>query len=137
MRKQTVRLVGDTQRAYAKRLIDNAPLGHVMLLGEETRTDAQNRLMWPLFDDLRAQVPEHAQFTAEQTKLRFLDALGSEMVHLPKLGNAGYFPVGQRSSTLTKTQFSLLIELILLEGDRHGVRWSQRSLNTKDEVLAA
>jgi hypothetical protein len=137
MRKQTVRLAGDTQRAYAKRLIDNAPLGHVMLLGEETRTDAQNRLMWPLIADLQAQVPEHAKFSADDTKLRFLHALGQELRFLPELEGAGVFPVGQRSSTLTKSQFTALVELIFMEGARHGVRWSQRSVNSRDEVMAA
>lgn len=102
-----------------------------------TRTDAQNRLMWPLIADIRAQVPEHAQYTPDQTKLRFLDALGAEMVYLPKIAGAGLFPVGQRSSTLTKAQFTLLIELIFAEGERCGVRWSKKALDSRDEVMAA
>lgn len=133
----TVRLLGDSQKAYAKGLIDAAPTSPVMVmkLGEETRSDAQNRLMWPLIADLRKQVPEHAIYNAEQTKLRFLDALDSEMVYLPKIGSAGMFPVGQRSSTLTKAQFTLLIELIFAEGNRCGVQWSRKALDSRDEAL--
>lgn len=133
----TVRLLGDTQKEYAKGLIDAAPTSPVMVmkLAEETRTDAQNRLMWPLIADLRKQVPEHAIYTAEQTKLRFLDALGEEMVFLPKIAGAGLFPVGQRSSTLTKAQFTLLIELIFMEGNRCGVQWSRKALDSRDEAL--
>lgn len=132
---KTIRLIGPSQKAYAKLQIDDATPDLVCKIGKETRTDAQNRLMWPLLEDLRRQAPEHAQYSTEQAKLRFLDALGSETVHLPKIGNAGFFPVGQRSSTLTKEQFSLLIELILLEGDRCEVEWSRKSLDTRDEVL--
>lgn len=130
----TIRLLGDTQRAYAKQQIDAAPQGFVVKIAEETRTDAQNRLMWPLIDDLRRQVPDYAAFTADQMKLRFLDALGEEMTFLPKLEGAGLFPVGQRSSTLSKTQFAALIELMFMAGAKHGVEWSQRSLDSRDEA---
>lgn len=135
MTKRTIFLGSRSARQRAHALLDAAPEGWVMRLGEETRSDAQNRLMWPLIKDLREQVPEHAIYTPEQTKLRFLDALGDEMVFLPKIGNAGHFPVGQRSSTLTKTQFSLLIELIYMEGNKCGVQWSKAALDSRDEVL--
>lgn len=134
---KTVRLIGPSQKAYAKQQIDAAPANHVCKIAEETRSDAQNRLMWPLIDDLRRQVASHAMFTAEQTKLRFLDALGDEMVFLPKIAGAGLFPVGQRSSTLTKDQFSMLIEIIYAEGNLQGVVWSQKSLDNRDEVLGS
>lgn len=131
---KTIRLLGDTQRAYAKQQIDAAPQGFVVKIAEETRTDRQNRLMWPLIEDLRRQVPDYAAFTADQMKLRFLDALGEEMTFLPKLEGAGLFPVGQRSSTLSKTQFAALIELMFMAGAKHGVEWSQRSLDSRDEA---
>ena len=135
--KRTVFLVGDMQRAYAKRLIDQAPLGYVVKVAEETRSDAQNSMMWPLIKDLRRQVPDFAAFSAEDMKLRFLNALGTEMRFLPALEGAGIFPVGQRSSLLTKSQFSALIELMLMEGARHGVEWSRKSLDSIDAAKAA
>ena len=124
MPSHTVRLIGDTQRAYAKRLIDEAPAGDVMKLAKETRRDAQNRKMWPMIKDIREQVPGMASFNPEQVKLRFLDALGTEMTFLPKLEGEGMFPVGQRSSTLTVAQFAGLIELLYAYGAQHGVRWT-------------
>jgi len=117
----TVRLIGPTQRAYAKELIDKAPQGWVMKVGEETRRDRQNRLMWPLIEDLRQQLPDMRVFSKDQVKLRFLDALGEEMAYLPKLEGAGFFPVGQHSSTLTVEQFAALIELIKKYGAERGV----------------
>lgn len=121
----TVRLVGDSQRAYAKRLIDEAPLGHVMKLGAETRRDAQNRKLWPMLTDIQQQVPGMETYTLEDMKLRFLHELGNEMRFLPKLEGEGMFPVGLRSSTLTVGQFSALVEIIYAWGAKHNVKWTE------------
>jgi len=122
---ETVRIVGDRQRAYAHRVIDEAPIGHVMRLGAETRRDAQNRRLWPMIEDIRQQVPGFDVYSKEDIKLRFMNALGTEMRFLPTLENDGIFPVGMSSSTLTVAQFSALIELIFAFGAKHGVRWSE------------
>lgn len=122
-----VRIVGDVQRAYAKRLIDEAPHGWVMKLGAETRRDAQNRKLWPMLQDIQRQVPGFDTFALDDIKHRFLNALGTEMRFLPELEGQGMFPVGLRSSTLTVQQFSALVELIYAFGAKHGVRWSEPS----------
>ena len=122
---KTVRLVGPTQRGYACKCIMEAPDGHVMKLGAETRRDAQNRKLHPMIKDIREQVPGMATFTPEQARLRFLDALGEEMVYLPKLYGEGFFPVGLRSSTLTVRQFSALLELLYKYGAEENVIWSE------------
>lgn len=121
----TVRLVGDTQRAHAKRLIDEAPQGWVMKLAAETRRDAQNRKLWPMLADIQRQVPGMEGFSTEDIKLRFLNALGTELRFLPELEGQGMFPVGLRSSTLTVEQFSGLVELLYQFGAKHGVAWSE------------
>jgi hypothetical protein len=77
-----------------------------------------------MIEDIRRQVEGMDAFTRDDIKLRFLNALGTEMRFLPELDGAGMFPVGLRSSTLTKEQFSGLIELLYEYGARHGVRWS-------------
>jgi hypothetical protein len=122
---ENVRLVGPRQRAHARALIDAAPDGSVMKLGAESRRDAQNRKLHAMIADLREQVPGHGQFSVEQTKLRLMDALGAEVAYLPKLEGEGFFPVGARTSLLTVKQFAALIELVDMEGARHGVQWSE------------
>ena len=122
---ETVRIIGDRQRAYAHRAIDEAPIGSVMRLGAETRRDAQNRRLWPMIEDVRQQVPGFDVYSKEDIKLRFMNALGTEMRFLPTLENDGIFPVGMSSSTLTVAQFSALIELIFAFGAKHNVRWSE------------
>jgi len=122
---KSIRLVGPRQREYAKQMIDDAPDGYVVKVAKETRRDAQNRKMHAMIRDIRRHVPDMAAFSAEDTKLRFLDALGSELRFLPKIEGQGHFPVGLRSSTLTVQQFAFLIELLYIYGNRNDVRWSE------------
>jgi hypothetical protein len=124
MMADTVRLVGPRQKEFAKRLIDAAGEGYVMRIGKETRTEAQNRKLHPMLDDIRRQVPEMAAFNRDDMRLRFLNALGAEMRFLPTLEGEGVFPVGLRSSTLTKAQFSGLLELLYEYGAKRGVQWT-------------
>jgi hypothetical protein len=70
-------------------------------------------------------VPAMATYSADDIKLRFLNALGTEMRFLPTLEGEGMFPIGMRSSTLTVAQFSGLVELIFEFGAKHNVRWSE------------
>lgn len=125
MSKLTVRLIGPSQKEHAKGLIDKAPANFIMKLGEETRTDRQNRKLHAMITDIRRQVPDMAVYSMEDAKLRFMDALGSELRFLPKLEGQGVFPVGHRTSTLTVEQFNALVELLYEYGARHGVVWSE------------
>lgn len=122
---ETIRLAGPAQRAHAKRKIDEAPEGYVVRIAAETRRDAQNRKLWPMLQDLRDQVPELAPYALDDIKLRFLNALGTEMRFLPELEGQGMFPVGLKSSTLTVQQFSGLVELIYQFGAKRDVKWSE------------
>lgn len=131
---RTIRLTAAPQRHHACKLIMEAPAGHTVQIAEETRTQEQNRLMWPLIQDIQNQVEETKVFSADDMKLRFLHALGKEMRFLPELEGGGMFPVGQRSSTLTKKQFTALIEIMFAWGAKHGVKWSRKSLDTIEQV---
>ena len=133
--KTTYRLVSQTVRQRAIQAVLDAPEGFTVVVGPETRSQAQNRLFWPLIADIQRQNPDMAQFTPDQVKLRFLNALDSEMQFLPELWGGGMFAVGQRSSTLSKRDFSLLVELVFKWGAENGIRWSDKSRFTYDEVV--
>lgn len=124
MKASTIRLIGQSQRDFAKQAIDRAPAGYVAKIGAETRRDRQNAKLWPMLTDIQKQVEGMELFSLDDIKLRFLNALGVEMRFLPALEGQGMFPVGLRSSTLTVEQFSGLIELLYRYGAEHGVRWS-------------
>ena len=121
----TVRLVGPRQREYAKQMIDDAPDGYVVKIAKETRNDIQNRKLHAMLTDIQKQAPRMATFSIEDMKLRFMNALGTEMRFLPTLEGEGLFPVGAKTSTLTVQQFAGLIELLYEFGAKHGVRWSE------------
>lgn len=121
----TIRLVAQAQRERAKMLIDHAPDGYVMRLSEPTRNLEQNAKLHAMCGDIQKQVPEMTPFNIEDIKLRFMDALGSELRFLPKLEGQGMFPVGHRSSQLTVKQFAGLIEILYAYGANHGVRWTE------------
>ena len=125
--KRTIKLTGDRQRQHALQCVTEAPQGYCVTIAEETRTQEQNRLMWPLIADIQGQAEGMGVYSADDIKLRFLHAFGQEMRFLPELEGTGMFPVGQRSSTLTKKQFTGLIELFFAYGARNGVRWSAKS----------
>jgi hypothetical protein len=133
MIKRTIILNSRYARQRAAGLIQSAPDGYAVVIGEETRTQAQNRLLWPLIADLQRDVPHMTAFSPDDVKLRFLHALGQELRFLPELEGAGMFPVGQRSSTLTKSQFTGLIELMFAYGGKHDVQWSAKSLSLRHE----
>lgn len=121
----TIDLGSQHGRARARQLVDRPPADCVCVIRKRTRTDDQNRKLWPMLEDIRRQVEGMNAFTRDDIKLRFLNALGTEMRFLPELEGGGMFPVGLRSSTLTKEQFSGLIELLYEYGARHGVHWTE------------
>lgn len=110
--------------ARAHRQIEDAPADYVCRIGKRTRSDEQNRKLWPMLADIQRQVPGMATYSADDIKLRFLNLLGVEMRFLPTLEGEGMFPVGLRSSTLTVEQFSALVELLYKFGAEHGVVWT-------------
>lgn len=137
MAKRTILLTSKAAKQRAHALIDAAPEGYAVAVGEETRSQKQNSLMWPLIADMQAQIEGVGAFSADDTKLRFLHSLGQELRFLPELEGAGMFPVGQRSSTLSKSQFTALLELMFAYGAKHGVRWSAKSEETRALAIEA
>lgn len=100
-----------------------APDGWTLELREPKRTDDQNRALWGLLHQIQKARPTDRGFnmTPEVWKARFMQALGAEMVFVPTLDGDGVFPLGHRSSQLTKSEFSALIELMLAYCAREGI----------------
>jgi len=123
-RGQTVILRGPSQRALAKRLIDDAPADAVVNVALPKRTTDQNAKMWAMLSDISRACPDGRQHTPETWKQLFMHALGYEVRFEMGL-NGEPFPVGLRSSRLTKARMADLITFIAEYGDRHGVEWSE------------
>lgn len=122
---QTVRLIGDIQRSFAKRLIDIAPQGSVLNLREATRSTEQNSKLWAMLSDVSRAKPQGRVLAPELWKCLFMAALGHQCRFESSLDGKGVVPIGFKSSRLSKVEMSDLLESIAAFGAEHGVRWSE------------
>lgn len=120
---QTVWLRGEHQRRLAHQLIDKAPINAVVKISPEKRSLSQNDKLWALLSDVSRQKPEGRMHVPELWKAIFMAACGHEVQFEHGLDGRP-FPVGFRSSLLTKPQMSDLIEFVISYGQQHGVIWS-------------
>lgn len=121
---QTVILRGKTQREFAHQLIEKAPVDAVVKISAAKRSLEANAKMWAMLSDISRAKPEGRMHTPEVWKCLFMNALGHETAFEMGLDNRP-FPIGFRSSQLTKAQMSDLIELIYSYGATHNVKWSE------------
>jgi hypothetical protein len=123
---RSARLTGPAQRAYAKRLIDEAPMGFVVTVAERTRTNDQNARLWAMLGDVANAKPNGLHHTPEAWKALFMHALGHQARFMQGL-DGEIFPVGFSSSRLTVREMGALIDLIDQWGTERGVIWHERN----------
>ena len=122
---QTVILRGLEQQALACEIIRRAPTDSVVKVSGPTRTLDQNSKLWAMLSDVSRAKPEGRHWTPEVWKAAFMHALGHEMQFEQAIDGRGFFPLGFRTSRLSKAQFADLITTVQEYGDRHGVAWSE------------
>jgi hypothetical protein len=106
------------------RAVELAPLGSQIELVSDLRTLAQNRLMWRSLSRLAEQV-EHCgeHWEPDAWRAAFLKAMGVKLAFMPALDGEGVVAIGYRSSRLSKSEMSEMIERIYEYGARHGVNF--------------
>ena len=121
--KQTFRLAHTKARQIALEAVKNAPDGFVVTVSEPTRNLEQNALLWALLTELSDKLPWHGiKLSPEEYK----DLLSAGLVKsrvVPNIDGNGFVILGQRTSKMTKKEFSDLIDLILAFGVDHGIVW--------------
>lgn len=120
----TVILSGPSQRALAAKYVREAPDGYVVTVAEPKRSLSQNARMWSMLSDISRAKPEGRCHPPETWKALMMHACGFEVRFEMGL-NGEPFPVGWRSSRLSKRQMADLITTISEYGDRFGVQWSE------------
>mgnify|MGYP000066518515 CR=1 FL=1 len=110
-----------TNRDYAHRLVDAAPVGSVMEVSAPKRTADQNKRLWSLLSLISAAKPEGRSCTPDVWKALFMHSLDHAQRFEMALDGKGMVPVGFRSSKLTKDQFSDLFAVIEEYCARHNV----------------
>ncbi len=120
-----MRLVGPKQRMLAIDLIRKAPDRAVVTIKPEGRTLDQNALLWALLSDVSRSKPDGRCATAESWKNLFCHACGHAVQF--EMGLDGQpFPVGFRTSRMSKAEMNDMISFIQAWGSERGVRWSDR-----------
>ena len=109
---QTIRLASPPQRARAKALIDAAPDRAIVQIKPETRSNEQNALLWTLLSSVSRAKPDGRTHTPDIWKSLFMSACGHAVQFETGLDGQP-FPIGFRSSRMTKEQMTDLIEFIL------------------------
>ena len=106
-----VRLNTSAQRDFAARLVRSAPDGYLVQVLPPKRSLAQNSYFWQLLSELSKAKPNGREHTPDTWKLLVMHACGHACQFEIGL-NGQPFPVGFRSSKLTRQQMSDLIEWI-------------------------
>ena len=115
-------------RALIRQWIDTAPDGHRVEIAEPVRSDSQNRIMWVYLTALSEQVKWHGQtLSPEDWKDLLTAGLKRELRMVPNLDGNGFVSLGARTSTMTKAEFSDLLELIQAFAAREGVVLEQEA----------
>ena len=121
-------IIGKNNREMLRRWLDRAPDGFRLEISEPKRTDAQNRLLWPLLTALSTQLKWHGlTLSPEDWKDVMTAGLKREARMVPNMDGNGFVALGMRTSTMTKAEFSELIELLHVFAAREGVDLVQKT----------
>lgn len=97
----------------------------MVVIKERTRTLDQNALLWPLLSAVSRQVEWVGQhLTEDEWKDVFTASLKQQKV-VPGIDGKSFVICGQRTSSMPKSEFSELIELIYAFGTEHGVKFKK------------
>lgn len=113
-------------RQRAAKWCATAPPGTRVEFKRSKRTIPQNDRMWAMLTDISKQVEHQGRsYTPDDWKCLFMHALGQEVRFLPSLSGQGFVPIGYRSSDLSKSEMTELIELMFAWGAEHGVSFQE------------
>jgi hypothetical protein len=129
MTGQTVILSSAGRREFAKRLIDQAPDYAVCAIKAGDRTPDQNAMMWAMLSAISRAKPDGRRHTPEVWKALMMQACGYAVQFEAGLVDGSPFPVGFRSSKLTKPQMSELLEFIMAYAAQHGISLDETTIN--------
>jgi len=101
----------------------------------EQRSNAQNRLMWPLLTDISDQV-EHfgMKLSPDDWKHVLTAAFENDVRTAPSLNGDGVVMLGYYTSKYTKKKMTEFIEFIYATGSERGVEWSDKSQQTWGDI---
>jgi hypothetical protein len=104
-------------------------------VSKDTRSSAQNRILWSCLNDISRQVEWHGQkLDSDSWKDMATAALKRQKV-VPGI-DGGYVVLGQRTSRMTRAELAELVDFLHAFGDQHDVSWSPTSLGREWDLAA-
>lgn len=103
----------------------------------DTRSTAQNSLLWSCLADVSRQVEWHGQRLDDEAWKDMATAALKRQRVVPGI-DGGFVVLGTRTSRMTVAEMSELIDFLHAFGDERGVQWSRTSLgkDVPEEVFA-
>lgn len=128
--KQVFIMAHDTARRNACEAVKNAPEGHVVTIGEPTRTLEQNAAQWPILDAFSEQLQwpvngRMTQMTADEWKDVLTAAFRKEQARLAMGLDGGVVMLGSRTSKFIKTEFSEWLDFLNATAAERGVNLTE------------
>lgn len=133
----TVRLYNQDQKAVAKKLIDAAPNNFCAVIGEQTRTSDQNKLMWGMLRDVSQAVVYYGRKRSDADWKNIFTAALSRADVVPGLDGRSIVQLGRSTSEMTTSEMAALIELILEYGNQNGVTFRNLPPSMAQQQVAA
>ncbi|WP_411195163.1 recombination protein NinB [Raoultella planticola] len=135
--KQQYCLINDNVKSNVVAFIQSLPVDRrspiIIEAREESRSDKQNRMMWPLLKDLSAQVVWYGEKLEPAEWKDLITVLVSQMQAPEKEQksapgiNGGRVYFGVRTSQSSKRYMVEVIEAIFWFGTEHNVKFSEKS----------
>lgn len=128
--KQVFIMAHDTARRNACEAVKNAPEGHVVTIGEPTRTLEQNAAQWPILEAFSEQLQwpvngRMTQMTADEWKDVLTAAFRKEQARLAMGLDGGVVMLGSRTSKFVKTEFSEWLDFLNATAAERGVNLTE------------
>jgi len=121
--KQTFFLINSQVKQNAMQAIKMASEDMICEIKKITRSLEQNAKMWAMLADVSDQVNWYGnKLTSDEWKDVFSASLKSQKV-VPGI-DGGFVVCGQRTSKMTKSEMTELIELMMAFGAERGVKFS-------------
>jgi len=124
-------ILGDDDRAFLHRMIDEAKLGTMVEMRQDLASEPQRKRMWAMLGEVAKKVTHKDRFgneryyAAEQWKLLFMQACGQEVDFMPSLDGSTFIPYDGRSSKMNSADMGELISFIDFWGTTNGVEFKQ------------
>lgn len=118
-------LYGEQNRRAACKAIEEAPDGYIFKLSPPTRSNEQSARFHAMVREVSKQVEWAGRYWPEETwKTMFVASLFKQEV-VQSLNDTSLIVINAKTSRLTVSEMSLLIDFVTAFGVTHGVEFSE------------